>query len=226
MKELESLYKKYDFQLDKNNESLSIIYRISDILETRYKKETRNVEYALSYILFLLSESEVMGCVPELLAFDFVAPFKDDPRCAVVRCQSYGILTDNFQPIKEYEGDTLLSKTTSRIERSVLFYIMSEAEEPSTEKKLNLLLKSLNAFPYNFSTIRELLLMNGVQKSLRDYLIQKFPSYRIFVNRLHMFYPYLFFNKAFYKRYLCYCANLDNNTESYWDFEKNELHIP
>ena len=58
--------------------------------------------------------------------------------------------------------------------------------------------------------------MNGVQKSLRDYLIQKFPSYRIFVNRLHMFYPYLFFNKAFYKRYLCYCANLDNNTESYW----------
>lgn len=199
MNKIDELYKKYDKIHEIRNEySLSIIYRLCDLLEKRCREDESNVEYALSYVLFVLSECEKLSVAPEKLTRDILAPFMNDVRCVILRCSASYWWEGDDNVINKFDFDALLQNAKTKQERSVLCLYKSRA---AGSDHMEYLRQSINWFPYNYNSIIEILKITDRQEP--NYTMYKnmflqcerliFRIYPLHVeNRLIYYKPYLY----------------------------------
>lgn len=187
-----------------------------------YESDKYNADYALGYALFMIGIDEIGDY---LKAIEILEPFREDPRCAIVRCESMGWYLKNEEEIENYDFDILLKNAKKRQEKSLLYYYKAIANPNDKE----LIDKSLSWFQYNIASLS--LALKTTKRDSLDYRLYKdlfLYDENFFMKLYHkeehvnkrLFYkPYIFQNMALLN--ISWSAVLERR--KYWGIRKEDL---
>lgn len=160
--------------------------RMEELWQKLYESDPMNADYAVGYALFLTG-IDVIG--DHLKAAEILEPFREDPRCAIIRCNLLGWWIGDEKVIESYDFNKLIENAKSRQEKSLLFYYKAIA----SDNCVILLDKSLESFRYNYICILDIIDKTNDKEKYKNLYIdcERFflkLCYQSDKNNRHLFY--------------------------------------
>lgn len=189
--------------------------RMEELWIQLYESNKSNADYALGYALFMIGIDDIGDYIK---ASKILEPFVDDPRCAIVRCESLRWYLGNEREIEKYDLAQLLANAKTRQEKSLLYYYKSLAN-PQDRTYID---KSLSMYPYNVAILS--LIRRGEEKRYKEIFLDSEKFFlnlcrRDNINKCLFYKPYLYQNMGLVN--ISWVSTLERR--KYWEVAKQEL---